>query len=181
MDLDQLATVQAVIVGPIHVPATRTYRYDGARDGSKVRVQVEFGNERGSGLGLPLPEGRVRVYAADAGGASTLVGEDRLPHTAAGERIRILSGIAFDLVGERSRASHTRVSRNVTEDQFRIEIRNHGSKAAKVTVVESLYGNWEITQKSHEFRKKDADTVEFEVPVAAGNESVLTYTVRYTF
>jgi len=181
MNLDQLATVQAAIVPPTHVAAARTYRYDGARDGSKIRVQVEFGNEKGSGLGLPLPEGRVRVYAADAGGASTLVGEDRLPHTAAGERIRILSGIAFDLVGERSRASHTRVSRNVTEDEFRIEIRNHGSKPAKVTVVESLYGNWEITKKSHEFRKKDADTAEFDVPVPAGKESVLTYTVRYTF
>jgi len=32
----------------------------------------------------------------------------------------------------------------------------NGSQAAKVTVVESLYGNWEITQKSHDFRKKDA-------------------------
>jgi hypothetical protein len=180
-DLDQLATVQAVIVSPTHVAAARTYRYDGARDGSKVRVQVEFGNEKGSGLGLPLPQGRVRVYTADAGGASTLVGEDRLPHTAAGERIRILSGIAFDLVGERSRASHTRVSRNVTEDEFRIAIRNHGSKPAKVTVVESLYGNWEITKKSHDFRKKDADTAEFDVSVDAGKESVLTYTVRYTF
>lgn len=181
MDLDQLATVQAVILSPTRVAASRTYRYDGARDGSKVRVQVEFGNEKGSGLGLPLPEGRVRVYTADPGGASTLVGEDRLPHTAAGERIRILSGIAFDLVGERSRASHTRVSRNVTEDEFRIEIRNHGTKPAKVTVVESLFGNWEITKKSHDFRKKDADSAEFDVSVPAGKESVLTYTVRYTF
>ncbi|HKW50698.1 MAG TPA: DUF4139 domain-containing protein [Candidatus Eisenbacteria bacterium] len=181
IDLDQLATVQAVILPSTHVTAARTYRYDGARDGSKIRVQVEFGNEKGSGLGLPLPEGRVRVYVADAGGASTLVGEDRLPHTAAGERIRILSGIAFDLVGERSRASHTRVSRNVTEDEFRIQLRNHGSRPAKVTVVESLYGNWEITQKSHDFRKKDADTAEFDVPVPAGKEAVLTYTVRYTF
>ena len=181
MDLDQLATVQAVILSPTHVVAARTYRYDGARDGSKVRVQVEFGSEKGSGLGLPLPEGRVRVYAVDAGGASALVGEDRLPHTAAGERIRILSGIAFDLVGERSRASHTRVSRNVTEDQYQIRLRNHGSKPAKVTVVESLYGNWEITQKSDDFRKKDADTAEFDVSIPAGKESVLTYTVLYTF
>ncbi len=55
MDLDQLATVQAVILSPTRVAAARTYRYDGARDGSKVRVQVEFGNEKGSGLGLPHP------------------------------------------------------------------------------------------------------------------------------
>ena len=181
MDLDPLGTVQAAIVPPTRVSAQRTYRYDGARDGSKVRVQVEFGNDKGSGLGLPLPEGRVRVYAADANGAPTLVGEDRIPHTAAGERVKILSGVAFDLVADRSRASHTRVSRNVTEDQFQIRIRNHGAKAASVTVVENLYGNWEITQKSADFRKKDADTAEFDVSVPAGKESTLTYTVRYTF
>jgi hypothetical protein len=181
IDLDQLATLQAAILSPTRVAAARTYLYDGARDGSKVRVQVEFGNEKGSGLGLPLPEGRVRVYAAGAGGAATLVGEDRIPHTAAGERIRILSGIAVDLVGERCRTSHNRVSRNVTEDEFRIRLRNHGSKTAKVTVVESLYGNWEITQKSQDFRKRDADAAEFDVSVPAGKESVLTYTVRYTF
>lgn len=181
MDLDQLGTVQAAIVPPTRVAAERTNRYDGARDGSKVRVQVEFGNDKPSGLGLPLPEGRVRVYAADAGGAPTLVGEDRIPHTAAGERVKILSGIAFDLVGDRSRVSHTRVSRNVTEDVFRIAIRNHGTKTAKVTVAEALYGNWEITQKSSDFRKKDADSAEFDLTVPAGKESVLTYTVRYTF
>ncbi len=181
MDLDLLGTVQAAIVPPTRVAAQRTNRFDGARDGSKVRVQVEFENDKGSGLGVPLPEGRVRIYAADAGGAPTLVGEDRLPHTAAGERVKILSGIAFDLIGERSRVSHTRVSRNVTEDQFRIRIRNHGAKPAVVTVVESLYGNWEITQKSIDFRKKDADSAEFDVKVPAGKESEVTYTVRYTF
>jgi hypothetical protein len=181
IDLDLLGTVQAAIVPPTQVAARRAYRYDGARDGSKVRVQVEFENDKGSGLGVPLPEGRVRVYATDSGGSPTLVGEDRIPHTAAGERVKVLSGIAFDLAADRGRVTHTRVSRNVTEDEFRIAIRNHGSKAAVVTVTESLYGNWEITKKSADFRKKDADSAEFDVSVPAGKESVLTYTVRYTF
>jgi len=115
------------------------------------------------------------------GGASTLVGEDRLPHTAAGERIRILSGIAFDLVGERSRASHT--AHLAQRDRGRVP---HPAPEPRLQAGEGDGGreslrNWEITQKSHDFRKKDADTAEFDVPVPAGKESVLTYTVRYTF
>jgi len=181
--LDHLASVQAPLIGPARMEARRTYRYDGARDGSKVRVQIEFENTKASGLGLPLPEGRIRIYSAgpDASSLGALVGEDRIPHTAAGEHVKLLSGIAFDLVGDRERVSHTRVSRNVTEDQFRIRLRNQGTKAATVTVLENLYGNWEITQKSSEFRKRDADSAEFDVPVPAGKESVLTFTVRYTF
>ena len=114
-------------------------------------------------------------------GALTLVGEDQIDHTPPGERVKILSGIAFDLVGERTRVSHTRVSRNVSEDQIRIKLRNAGKKAAMVTVVEALYGNWEITVKSAEFKKQNADEVQFDLAVPPGQESVLTYTVRYTF
>ncbi|HEX7078631.1 MAG TPA: DUF4140 domain-containing protein [Candidatus Eisenbacteria bacterium] len=181
LDLDVAATTQVPLVPETLVHATRTYRYDGARDGSKVRVALEFANDRKEGLGVPLPAGRVRVYAPDPSGVTTLAGEDRIAHTAAGERVRILSGVAFDLVGERTRVAHTRVSRSVTDDQYRIRLRNRGGKKATVTVVESLYGNWEITDHSHDFRKKDAGNVEFDVDVDPGKESVLTFTVRYTY
>ncbi len=181
IDLDASGMAQVAIVPPAIVSARRTYRYDGARDGSKVLVSTEFGNEPKEGLGVPLPAGRVRVYAFDASGALTLAGEDRIPHTAAGERVRILSGVAFDLVGERTRLAHARVSRSVTEDQFRIRIRNRSAKDAVVTVVENLYGNWEISEKSSSFRKKDAETVEFDVNVGAGKEATLTYTARFTY
>ena len=145
-----------------------------------MRVELEFTNDKTSGLGAPLPEGRVRIYAA-SGGGQALAGEDRIQHTAAGEKVRLLSGVAFDLVGERERVRHTRVSRNVTEDAYRIVLRNHGARAAKVTVEETLYGNWDITQKSAEFRRPDADTAEFDVDVPSGGQAEVTYTVRYTF
>ena len=183
MDLRHLETTQVPIVGPTRVPARRAYVYDAARDGSHVRVRLELGNEKSQGLGLPLPEGRVRVYesAGGAGGVRTLVGEDAIGHTPAGEKIKILSGTAFDLVGDRTRVSHTRVSRNVTEDAYTISIRNRGTKAATVTVVETLYGNWEITAKSAAFRRKDADTIEFDLAVPAGQSAAMSYTVRFTF
>jgi len=181
MDLPYLETTQVPIVGPARVPARRTYVYDAARDGSHVRVRLTLGNEKSQGLGLPLPEGRVRVYESDPSGARTLVGEDAIGHTPAGEKIEILSGTAFDLVGDRTRVSHTRVSRNVTEDAYTISIRNRGQKPATVTVVETLYGNWEITAKSVDYRKKDADTIEFDLPVPAGQSAAMNYTVRFTF
>ena len=181
IDLKHLETTQVPLVGPVRVPARRTYVYDAARDGSRVRVRVEFGNEKGQGVGMPLPAGRVRVYAADPSGARTLVGEDAIGHTASDEKIRILSGTAFDLVGDRTRLAHTRVSRNVTEDQYKITIRNRGAKPAIVTVIETLYGNWEITAKSAEYRKKEADIVEFDLAVGAGQTSAVTYTARFTY
>jgi hypothetical protein len=182
MDLRYLETTQVPIVGPSRVPARRTYVYDAARDGSHVRVRLELGNEKSQGLGVPLPEGRVRVYETGGPtGVRTLVGEDAIGHTPAGEKVRILSGTAFDLVGDRTRVSHTRVSRNVTEDAYTISIRNRGGKSVTVTVVETLYGNWEVTTKSAEFRRKEADTIEFDLKVPAGQSAAMSYTVRFTF
>jgi hypothetical protein len=181
IDLDPSGMAQVAIVPPTIVSAKRSYRYDGARDGSKILVSMEIANDKKEGLGVPLPAGRVRVYAYDPSGAMTLAGEDRIAHTAAGERLRVLSGVAFDLVGERTRLTHARVSRSVTEDQFRIRLRNRGGKDAVVTVVENLYGNWEISEKSSDYRKKDAETVEFDVSVGAGKEATLTYTARFTY
>jgi hypothetical protein len=185
VDLPAWGSLQVPIVQAAKVAAARAYRYDGARDGSKVRAQVVFANDKASGLGIPLPAGRVRVFAADASaggaGAVALVGEDALEATPAGERVTLDCGIAFDLTGERTRTAHTRAARNVTDDQFEIRLRNAGATEAKITVAETLYGTWEITQKSAPFRKKSAEAIEFDVAVPARGESVVTYTVRTTY
>ncbi len=39
--------------------------------------------------------------------------------------------------------------------------------------------NWEISSKSSEFQKMDAQTIEFRVLLKPDEEKVTTYTVRY--
>ena len=53
--------------------------------------------------------------------------------------------------------------------------------AHQVRVVEHLYrwSNWNITQKSAEFTKKDAQTIEFNVTLQPDEERAITYRVRY--
>ena len=43
------------------------------------------------------------------------------------------------------------------------------------------WSNWTVTQASHTYTKRDSATIEFRVPVAAGEEAVITYTVRYSW
>ena len=53
----------------------------------------------------------------------------------------------------------------------------------EVRVVEHLgrWINWAITQKSREFRKTDAETIEFRVPLTPDEEQMVTYTVHYSW
>jgi len=148
----------------------------------KVWTMLEFENSVESGLGMPLPAGTVRFYRRDADGRNEFVGEDAIDHTPADETLRLYTGNAFDLVGERKQTAfdHNRNERRTDED-FEIRIRNHKDVEVEVRVVERLYrwANWEIQSNSHDFAKTDSRTVEFRPRVPPGEEVVITYRAHY--
>jgi hypothetical protein len=142
-----------------------------------VKATVSFANAKASGLGRPLPAGRVRVFDGP-----DFLGESPLAHTPDGDDIHLEVGTAFDLTAERTRKSFNvdRAGRNMTET-FAIDLRNAKKTDATVIVVEPLprWSDWEIVASSVPASRRDAQHAEFAVPVAAGGEAVLTYTVRY--
>lgn len=155
----------------------------GAQGTRKVAVMREFRNSEANRLGLPLPKGKVRFYRRDdADGRIEFTGENELDHTPRNELIRVKTGDAFDVVGERVRSNFNGSNRqDFAEEDFEIRVRNRKTEPVTVRVVEHLYrwSNWSITAKSRDFVKKDAQTIEFEVPVPADSEQVVTYRVRY--
>ncbi|UCE20574.1 MAG: DUF4139 domain-containing protein [Gemmatimonadota bacterium] len=163
------------------VEVTKIFTYDGRQDDKKVRVNLEFQNSSEAGLGLPLPKGKVRVYKQDEDESLQFIGEDLIDHTPKDERVRVYLGNAFDVVGERSVQEHERISDRVREEEVEVKLRNHKDDAITIIVVEHLYGDWKILISSHEYRKKDARTIEFDVPVPKDSESIVTYRVRYTW
>ena len=155
----------------------------GTQSNKKVWVMREFRNSEENKLGLPLPKGRLRFYRRDdADGRIEFTGESELDHTAKNELIRVKTGDAFDVVGERIRTSFNASNRQEFADEdFEIKVRNRKTGPITVRVVEHLYRwtNWTITQKSDDFVKKDAQTIEFHVTVPPDSEKVVTYRVRY--
>lgn len=156
---------------------------DGAGN-KKVGVFVSLKNDEASGLGMPLPKGRVRVYKAAADGATEFVGEDVIDHTPKNEAIRLKLGDAFDVTGERVRTNF-RVNNRGKEltESFRIVLKNAKNEPQKVEVREYLYrwSNWEITEKSQEFRKTSARAISFDVEVPAEGSKTVEFTVRYSW
>ncbi|HEY3855206.1 MAG TPA: hypothetical protein VGO67_12505 [Verrucomicrobiae bacterium] len=156
----------------------------GTQSNPKVRVVREFSNSESNHLGIALPKGRIRFYRSDADGQMEFTGENTIDHTPRDEVIRVSTGNAFDLVGERKRVNFKVDNRGHTmEESFEIKLRNHKKEATEIRVVEHLYrwDNWEITQKSDDFVKTEARTVEFRVGVATDTEKTVTYTVHYSW
>jgi hypothetical protein len=150
-----------------------------------VGSYLEFDNKEANRLGVPLPAGRVRVNQANqSDGALEFIGEDVIKHTPRNETLRIKLGNAFDIVGERKQTSfHINVDAHTIDESFEVSVRNRKKEAATVIVREYLYrwSNWEITAKNHAFTKRDAQTVDFPLDLAADSEGKLTYSVHYSW
>lgn len=169
---------QVSLLSANRIPAKKIYIYDGARNDKKVNVVMEVVNSKDNNLGMPLPKGKVRVYKQDADINQHFIGEDLIDHTPKDEKVRLYLGDAFDIVGERKQMTEKAVSDREREYSYEINIRNHKDLPVTVVVAEHIYGDWKITQASHKYNKKDAQTVEFPVEVPKNGEVKVTYTDR---
>ncbi len=176
---NQLKQVELLTANSI--PVKKLFIYEGTADPKKVKVMLEMKNSKENNLGMPLPQGRVRVQKADHEGALQLVGEDRIDHTAKDEKVRVFLGNAFDIVGDRVKTSVKELSGNSREETYQITLKNHKSEVVTVTTVEQLSGwnEWQIVKTSHRYDKTEAGKAEFTVTIPANGQEVINYTVRY--
>ncbi len=147
-------------------------------------VVMTVANTEANRMGMPLPEGTVRVYKADARGALQFLGEDRIEHTPRGETLRLYVGDAFDVVGTRREVANRQISDRERETTVEIEVRNRKETAADVDVVErAFYGDWRIVTATVDGRdvqpeRLDARTATWSLRLAAGATATVRYTAR---
>jgi hypothetical protein len=156
-------------------------QYGEITSNQKVGVFVEIENRKENNLGMPLPKGTVRVYKSDKDGSLQFVGEDAVDHTPEKEKIRIKLGDAFDVVGSRKMTDWKKLFFNRYEAAYEISLRNHKKEDVVVKVVEPIPGDWAIISSSHEYKKTEAFTAEFLIPVPKDGEVKLTYRVKMKF
>lgn len=143
-----------------------------------VQAHLKFKNSEANSLGVPLPEGVVRVYQEDSKGRMQFVGEDRITHTPKDEELNLYVGNAFDLTAERKQTDYQRLGNEVYETAFQVTIRNHKKEAVTVDVDETVTGTWTVLQTNYKYDKTSAFSLRFHVPVPADGQSVLNYRVR---
>jgi len=142
-----------------------------------VIASLLFKNAAQTGLGIPLPAGRVRVFDGD-----DLLGEATLGHTPANAEVTLALGTVFDLTAERTREAFSvdRAGRQM-EERISVLVRNAKTEAATVRVVEPLprWSDWDIVSSTVPAVRKDARSATFDLAVPANGEARVTYTVRY--
>ncbi len=189
-----VGTKQVYIYDGVKVDANRYNGWDwdnfrndrsyGTESNPKIWVMREFANAQANHLGMPLPKGRVRFYRRNDDGQIEFTGENVIDHTPRDETVRIYTGNAFDLTGERVRTNYfVDDGKRTATESFEIKVRNHKKEPVDVRVVEHLYRgqNWEIQSNSTGYKKTDSHTIEYPVTIAPDGEEKITYTAHYTW
>lgn len=189
-------TKQVALLAAAQVPVSKEYVLQGADFyyqgqygdlGRKLKTAVflEFQNQ-GSGLGVPLPKGVVRVYKKDQAGRAQFIGEDAIDHTARGERVRLKLGNAFDVSAEKRQTDYQKIAAyggrgGMHESAYELVVRNAKREAIVVKVVEPMPGDWQMVAESQPHRKDTANTAVWQLKVPAEGEAKLNWRVRVRY
>lgn len=188
-------TKQVALLSAANVPVTKEYVLLGANHyysgpypeiGRKIKVGmfVELQN-KGEGLGIPLPKGIIRVYKKDARGNAQFVGEDRIDHTPKNETIRLKLGDAFDITADKKQTDFQKLAssgRNTTiETAYQIVLNNAKKEAVTVNVREPIPGDWTMVSESSPHRKAASNVAEWKVRIPAEGSATLNYRVRVKY
>jgi hypothetical protein len=204
-DLDNDETKQVELVSGKNVAAQKLLVYDGVADqwrnwygsydyaskqsfgqqsNNKVGVYIVFRNDEKSGLGLPLPKGKIRVYQRDEDQKEQFIGEDQIDHTPKDEEIKLYLGNAFDVVGGRAQINFkSYADGKLIEETIQIKIRNHKKEPVDLLIYEHPWrgSNWEFVEGGEGWTKVDQTTIKYPVKLAKDEEKVVTYTIRYSW
>ena len=176
LEASDIKTEKELLVYGVRTWYTRQYRENNPKQ--PVNVYIKFKNEKKNNLGMPLPAGIMRLYKEDDEKSLQFIGEDRIEHTPKDEEIRLKIGEAFDVVCERVQTDYKQITTRLHETEWEVTLRNHKEENVVVGIIEPLYGNWKVINNTHQYQKKDAFTIRFDVKVPKDKEVKVKYRIR---
>ncbi len=184
--IKQNQSKQVALLGAEDVSVKKVYELEvhhgmgrgGREENRHVSVRLEFENAEANQMGMPLPAGIVRVYQEDSDGMLQFAGEDRIEHTPKNEDVKVKLGEAFDVVADVAMMDFQQLAERLYEAAYQIDLRNHKESDVTVKVVQKMPRDWEVLDSSHEWKKEDARTLAFEVPVPSNGAAKVTFRVR---
>lgn len=185
IDLRQGISVRLPYVSVPAAPYRLIHVFDPTA-GPDTSLRLELTNPRQEGAIL-WPEGRMRVFE-DHTGEQLLIGEVRLPATPIGGKAEMTLSTAREVSVERrvlriadvdvKTDVHGRLALYNREEEVAFFIESSKNEHALLKIVETIDGEWEMLSNSHEFERKDANHIEFMVPVAPHSKCSVRYRVR---
>jgi len=185
--IDHEETKRMLFLKSDKVPITKVWKFDAAKlpwDPEKVNenvgipVSYRIVNDADSRLGeYALWGGKARLFQDDGHKSTIFLGEDVTGLVPVGEKMELYIGDSRDIVVTQQKMKDHRINlrRNNddkvvlydTDEVITAKIENFKDSSAVLTMIQHIPGEWEMEECNMEYEKKDANTLEFEIELAA--------------
>jgi hypothetical protein len=181
-------TKQLLFLQTPAVPIQKIWTFDAAKlpwdpedlDNQNVGIPVSYRvvNNQDSHLGeFALWNGKVRMFQHDGKGGTIFLGEDNTALVPIGGKTELYVGDSRDIVVTQRKLRDHRINPRKnddgqvvlydTEEVIVAKIENFKDTPASLILIQHIPGQWDMTQCNMEYKRKDAFTLEFEVPMPA--------------
>ena len=160
-------------------------RMGGKEEKLPVQAVISFQNNKDSALGIPMPQGDVRVFKRDSAGSLQFIGKDRITHVPEGEKIRLNLGKAFDIICTRVQADFEKLAgskySSTYESSYKVTFKNRKDEPVSVKYMEPVPGTWRITNENLKHEKPDANTAVWTLNIPAKGQKALIFSIRVRY
>ncbi|HEY3779871.1 MAG TPA: DUF4139 domain-containing protein [Fimbriimonadaceae bacterium] len=164
-------------------PASGYFGYYGDNPNSEQRysatLAISFKNTDKNGLGVPLPDGSVRVYEPGKDGSLAYIGAAEISDTPKKAGVYLTLTKVFDVYAQCKIAARRKVDKKTLDEDIEIPISNEKASAADVRLVLPLQGNWKIMTESDKSKKLDQANNQWTIHMNAGQEKTLKARIRF--
>ena len=114
---------------------------------------------------------KTRIFQDDGRDTTIFLGEDNAFFTPVGKKMELLIGDSRDIVVTQHKMKDVRINirRNSnnqiilydTEESMEVKIENFRDQSTVLTLIQYIYGQWEMSESSHPYEKENAEKIKF--------------------
>jgi hypothetical protein len=147
-----------------------------------IRIQARVRNASTTGLGRPMPKGKIQVFHRRNPGQDIWLSESQVEATPPGEDFSFDAGNVANMVAHR-KVSDIHLLRQDRDNRiyqvtFEVRIQNRRRDAVKIQVREPIFAGWEILESSHPNMRVGTNAVDFHVMAHPSQETILHYRIQ---
>jgi len=192
--IDHEETKQMLFLKAAKVPIQKVWTFDAARlpwdpeqlENQNVGIPVSYRifNNTQSGLGeFALWGGKARIFQDDGHESTIFLGEDITALVPVGEKTELYIGDSRDIVVTQRKMEDTQINKRYNNDRspklvlydtneiIKAKIENFKDSPAVLTMIQHIPGQWDMRNCNMPYKKKDANTLEFEITLPARTEN----------
>jgi hypothetical protein len=153
------------------------YGQNTQRQGAQLSIALV--NEEKGGLGMPLPEGAVRIYDDASSDATAFIGAAYISDTPKNQHVSLTLSKVFDVYSDSVKVSSKRIDKHTIRKIFETVLHNEKKAPVDLRMVQSFYGKKHMVSESDKGQQISSDTRQWTVHVDAGGQKTLTWTADF--